>query len=495
MKIFLLTLFTLALGFNVYAQKDSPLRIEIDAETNQEVFGIALESKSFVIVKHQNKSTTRGETWIMELYDSDMKKYNSSTLSMPTGFVPVDYKLNGDSVLWLCFSEPEGKKGSFKLFRYNMQTGLLWKKFAKGSRKAVIDGFEIVGNKVILLGERLFDLQNQLVDANMPYGISIIYTDIPNQSKIITSKSMSDNSQAIIIVENDDRDNKGLFIYNYTNNSSTPVISKLNALAGVNVIDGSLIENNDGSLLLMGTYNYNIGPDGIREQIAANGTYIAKLENYAFTFFKTNEFSDYKNVFATLSAKEHKQIKDKTSKGKDPKLSFKVLTHKKALRQEDLYVIALELYHPEYHYENSYDSRGYMFQQLVFDGYRTSNCLVAAFSKEGDLVWDNYMHTNNLLELSLQENVIVFDESDTNIVMAYYYNSSIFSKTVNGNDIVFKKSEDKIQIAEGEKVVTERYGRMQRWYDNYFIVSGYQILYGQGNSKRRVYFFNLISFD
>ena len=68
-----------------------------------------------------------------------------------------------------------------------------------------------------------------------------------------------------------------------------------------------------------------------------------------------------------------------------------------------------------------------MFQQLVFDGYRTSNCLVAAFSNEGDLMWDNYMHTSNLLELSLQENVIVFGEGDTNIVMAYYYDNNIFS--------------------------------------------------------------------
>ena len=68
-------------------------------------------------------------------------------------------------------------------------------------------------------------------------------------------------------------------------------------------------------------------------------------------------------------------------------------------------------------------------------------------------------------------------------------------KTVSGNDIVFKKSEDKINTANDDKIVTERYGRLQRWYDNYFIVSGYQILYEKGSSKRRVYFFNLINFD
>lgn len=495
MRYFLFILFAIVISLQLKAQNDSPLRIEIDAEENREVFGIALESKSFIIVKHQNNSTTRGETWVMELYDSDMVRYNSATLSIPLGFIPIDYKLNGDTVLWLCFAEQEGKKGSFKLFRYNMQTGLVWTKYAKGSRKSKIDGFEIVGNRVILLGERLSDFKNQFVESDMPFGISIIYTDISIYSKVITSKSMSNNSQAVVIIENDDKNNKGLFIHNYTENSNEPLISKLNIIEGINVIDGSLVESSDGSLLLMGTYNYDIGPDGERDQIVSNGTYIGKLDNFAFTFFKINEFSDYKNIFATLTVKEQKQLKNKANKGKDPSIAFKVLTHKKALRQGELYVMASEIYYPEYHYENSYDSRGYMFQQLVFDGYRTTNCLVAAFTDEGELVWDNYMHTSDLLELSLQENIIVFDEADTNIVMAYYYDSNIYSKTVSGNDIVFKKSEDKIITAEDNKVVTERYGRMQHWYDNYFIVSGYQILYGQGNSKRRVYFFNLISFD
>jgi len=36
-----------------------------------------------------------------------------------------------------------------------------------------------------------------------------------------------------------------------------------------------------------------------------------------------------------------------------------------------------ETYYPEYHYENNFDSRGYMYQQQVFDGYRTTNCVIS----------------------------------------------------------------------------------------------------------------------
>ena len=119
----------------------------------------------------------------------------------------------------------------------------------RGSRKSKIDGFEIVGNRVILLGERLVDFHSQFVESGMPYGISIIYTDISKQSKIITSKSMNDNSQAVVIVENDDKNNKGLFIHNYTKDSNEPIISRLKTLKGINVIDGSLVESTDGSFV------------------------------------------------------------------------------------------------------------------------------------------------------------------------------------------------------------------------------------------------------
>jgi len=160
-----------------------------------------------------------------------------------------------------------------------------------------------------------------------------------------------------------------------------------------------------------------------------------------------------------------------------------------------LYVMAAETYYPEYHYENNFDSRGYMYQQQVFDGYRTTNCVISAYNDDGEMVWDNYMHSGEIIELSLQENILVFTDGDSNVVMAYYHDGAVYSKTVSGNNIVYKKSEDKIETVLNETIISEQYGRIEHWYGEYFLLSGHQTIFGLNGKKRKVYFFNLISFE
>ena len=409
--------------------------------------------------------------------------------------MPVKYRINGDSILWLCYSEPNGKRASFMLFRYNLNSGLLWSKYVKGSRKSVFSSFEVVGNNVIILGEKIEEMSSQFADSKMPFGIKIISPLLSKYSEVIASYSFDDNTKTILIVETDKGDEKGLYYYEYSSVSDNVVVSKLNTNSDVNIIDGTIVEIDDGNLLLMGSYNYNKGHESSSDKVIANGTFVGKLVNGNLSFFRTNEFSDYKNVFATLTANEQKQIKQKNRKGKDVSLGFKMLTHKKAIKQKDLFVVAAETYYPEYHYESNFDSRGYMYQSQVFDGYRTTNCIISAYNEDGDMVWDNYMHSTGIIELSLQENIIVFAEGESNIVMAYYSDGEVYSKTVNGNDIVYKKSQDKLETVYNENVISEKYGRIEHWYDEYFLLSGYQVVYGTDGKKRKVFFFNLISFE
>jgi len=495
MRAFLFYIFILLFGFNLLAQNNNPMRIEVSSRKFEEVYGLALDNKSFIIVKHNNRNSSKGEDWVFEVYNSTLEKKNNTSLFLPRYFVPVEYRLQGDSIIYMCFAEPNGKRGSFMLYRYNFDTGLIWSKYVKGSRKSVFINFEVVGDKIVILGENIEELIPQFADSKMPFGIKIVSPILPKYSEVIASMSIDDNRKAIIIVEIDKGNQKGLYYYQYRNLHDELIKTKLEKKSNVNIVDGSLVESDDGSLLLMGTYNYNEGKDVSRERAVANGTFIGKLENANFSFFKTNEYVDYKNIYGTLSAQQQKQLKQRASKGKQVSVAFKMLTHKKAFKQKGLYVMAAETYYPEYHYENNFDSRGYMYQQQVFDGYRTTNCVISAYNDDGEMVWDNFMHSGEIIELSLQENILVFTDGDSNVVMAYYHDGAVFSKTVSGNDIVYKKSEDKIETVLNETIISEQYGRIEHWYGEYFLLSGHQTIFGLNGKKRKVYFFNLISFE
>ena len=495
MRGFLFYIFIGLFGLNILAQNNNPMRIEVSSHDFEEVYGLPLDNELFIIVKHHNRNSSKGEDWVLEVYNSSLEKKNNTSLFLPRYFVPVEYRLQGDSVIYMCFAEPSGKRGSFMLYRYNFDTGLIWSKYVKGSRKSVFINFEVEGDKIIILGENINDILPQFAESKMPYGIKIVSPVLPKYSEVIASISSDDNNEAVVIVEIDRGNQKGLYYYQFDNNKEEIIKSKLNKSSDVNIVDGSLVESDDGSLLLMGTFNYNEGKDVSRERAVANGTFIGKLENASFSFFKTNKYIDYKNIYGTLSAQQQKQLRQRANKGKEISVAFKMLTHKKAFKQAGLYVMAAETYYPEYHYENNFDSRGYMYQQQVFDGYRTTNCVVSAYNADGNMVWDNYMHSSEIIELSLQENILVFTDEDSNIVMAYYYDGSVYSKTVNGNDIVYKKAEDKIETILNETIISEQYGRIEHWYGEYFLLSGHQTIFGLNGKKRKVYFFNLISFD
>jgi len=495
MRVFVLIGFMFLFGLELQAQNNNPMRIEVDSRTYEDVYGLPLDNGNFLILKSENRHSNNGVNWVLDLYDSSFKKKNSKKLLLPRGFTPVKYRINGDSILWLAYSEEGGAKGSFMLYRFNLHSGLMWSKYVKGSRKSVFSGFEIIGNRIIIFGEKIEDIADQLIESKMPFGIEFIYPTLSKYGEVITSLSLDNNEKAVLIVEVDKGNNSGLYYFEYTTAKDEVDIYALETGSPVNIIDGSLVISDDGSLLLLGTFNYNVGRETSSDKVVANGTFIGKVVNKDFQFFKTNEFLEYRNIFATLTANEQKQLKQKHKQGKEVSLGFKMLTHKKVLKQRGLYVVSAETYYPEYHYESSFDSRGYMYQNQVFDGYRTTNCIVSAYNETGDMVWDNYMHSSEILEFNLQESVLVFAEADSNIVMAYYHDGNVYSKTVSGNDIVFKKSEDKIETVLGNSILSERYGRIQHWYDSYFVLSGYQVLYGTNGEKKKVFFFNLISFE
>jgi len=491
----LIILFFMSSGLSVFSQDNNPLRIEVESNKIDDIYSLPLESKHLIILEHLHKRAPKGEHWILEVFNKQMKKIGNKDLFLPRDFILFDHKLLGDTVIWLCFAEAYGDNSRMMLYRLNLKSMFMKHIYIKGSRKARLDRIEVLNNKLFIIGDNLLDIKSQVENVKLPYGIKLITAIIPEHSQIIDSKSDEKNNRVVIIINGRKEPTKGLYYIEFTEEGGSFSKSKLALSEKVNIIDGRLIETSSKDFLFMGTYNSHYSRQSSKENIPAEGTYFGKISEKKFIFFKTNKFSEFRNVYSTLDYRTAIKAKQKQSKGKNVDLAFKLLIHEKYFKQGDNYIMIAESYYPEYHYENNFDSRGYMYQTQVFDGYKTSNCIVAAFSETGDLLWDNYMHISNIRSYSLEENILTFPEVDSSIVIAYYYNAHIISKSVKGNEVVFKKTKEKIETVYQENIISEELGNIQAWYDKFFIVSGHQIIIGKNSKKRKVYFFNLISFD
>jgi len=157
--------------------------------------------------------------------------------------------------------------------------------------------------------------------------------------------------------------------------------------------------------------------------------------------------------------------------------------------------LVAEAYFPVYHYETMYDGRGYMYQTEVFDGYQITNGLAAAFDGKGNLVWDNYIQVSGVQTYYLEETVDVYNDGETQVFM-YYQNEKIYSKVTQENETVFKKEATELPtVISGENVIAEDNGKITHWSGAYFLISGYQKVYGSNGKTRKVFFITGVAFQ
>ena len=188
------------------------------------------------------------------------------------------------------------------------------------------------------------------------------------------------------------------------------------------------------------------------------------------------------------------RFKEKSRKGKEADLGFDLFMHPNVISSDSQYIMVGEVYYPEYHLESHYDVRGYWMYEEVFDGYNYTHGIAISFDEKGNLLWDNIMKLDDLFSYDMRENVILHTEENQQ-VMLYYMDGKIFSKGFNKNDISFKeRSDELVTVKENEAVVVEENGQIFKWYNSYFLITGYQEIESV-KGKRKVFFVSKVAFQ
>ncbi len=214
---------------------------------------------------------------------------------------------------------------------------------------------------------------------------------------------------------------------------------------------------------------------------------------------------DFKNFSVYLSDADFMKYKRKAEKrekkGKDFSINYKLLVHD-IIKQDDQYIFGAEAYFPEYHTVSymTYDYYGRPVPQYysVFDGYRYTNALIASFDMNGDILWSNIFDMYKIISFSLKKRVNYFFD-DNDIVLSYSEDGQIVSKVINGTQVVGEVDYTEIATSNSnDDINSDKRSEMERWYDNYFIIYGYQSIknnYLSGKKNRTVYYVNKIAFQ
>lgn len=488
---------------------DQPLRIEIPAQSDAETYRIIPCGAAGMVLFYKSTETTSGNAvrWYFVYHDKTLERI--WVKSAPV-LAWLDFKKALAERDTLCFFFEADKKNretevNFQILRISLKSG------AFIINNGNIPGFYQMATFNVTRQKAVIGLNN---DGESP---SLMIMDLPTgQSSVLPLPSGSPS--AILFGTTDHATGEISFLVSRTVSKRTADLWMLQfrsdgtpvAETGISGFDAgrsfgkvTLAPSSGNEILVAGVYTTATGKKSKANE--SSGLFAAPVIGNLQTRAGFFNFLDMKNIRQLLSERDILSLRKKSMKKSQADheytLDFSLLLHD-IVSLDDRFILAAESYYPQYHSESftDYDFYGRPFTNsyTVFDGYRFTGMIIAAFTKDGKLIWDNAMSIRDLISPDLDPKVTLYP-SGNEIVLAYLSEGKIASRIISGPEIVEKTIYSDLELmTANDKLLTETRSAIVHWYDNYFLCYGYQEIrdISKGtDDKRMVFFCNKLMFD
>ena len=493
MKIRLLILvIVMFLCPGLWAQSDPPLRLELPTAQDADDYHFALMGKEGLVVFYEGMQLNEDSTeWVIMRYDTNLQKQYFFNIILPpqASFRQSCYS---QGKLYLLYQDVVGKKSTPQTYISVVDIQ------AKKAERHVIQNipkFEVANLKAID-SHVVFSVINS--DTYWIYFYNT-HTEQLNQFTVRDAAIVSEQ-----FVEIDTFNKKILMGLGVLYSSKVAMMTVFETGYGgqlLKVVPLPIYEDyyyNTARLklidkdhaIIMGTYNLSTSR---KSGFYHSGVYTLTYDNSTMGY---PEFYNYTNL--------HKKDTLKSGKVKESQIDLQLLVGD-IIGNDSCYTLITEVYYPEYnytssyydHYSSYYYGSGYNPAQTTFVGYRYVNAYITCFDRKGELLWDNYLPFNNILTRRLARRVSLY-YTPFGTAIFYPYNSTLTYCLINGYEIV--ENTETVPIESNHKKDVIEYSRdlnMYNWYDNKFVIAGYQsiVANGKGNKgKRYVFFINKLEY-
>lgn len=498
---------------NVTDIPDKPLRIEIPARSSSETYRIIPCGTSglFLFFKSQEVVDALHVNWYFSLYDTNMQQVWVKSIPL-LNEQDLIFNQKGTDTLALFFVT-SGKSRSanheFELLRIVIRNGtFILNKGLLPANAEVISfgirqdrawiGINIKGQAGSIRNIRL----KQGSEKSFPLGqgnlISVRWMKPDSTSEAVTAvvgRQISKKEYEYYLVR---YDTAGII-------KSEILIGALTGGRELKQMD--VISPQTGEYLLLGIYGDGTGASTSKSRSAdeSTGFFASTIKNGVQKSIQFYNYLELQHAGSLLGERDIMNLKKKALKKNKSLGSYSLdipVLLQGISRFKDQYVIAAEIFSPQYHSENftdfDYYGRPYTNSYSVFDGYRFANAIVAGFNNDGKLIWDNTLEIRNIVSHELASKVVVFQSGDDH-VLCYISDGKIGSKIITENNVVEKLDFAPIDLMyPGDKLISESRGRLVPWYANYFLSYGYHEIKNislESNNKRLVFYFSKLRFE
>lgn len=361
----------------------------------------------------------------------------------------------------------------------------------------------VASDRALLLGG-YFNYRPVVIYFNEQLGRSQLLPGFFNEPGELTQLAVRSNGEIDVIVSSKSyQRRKVLWIRNYSADGNLEKTTVLESESNKNLMYAKSIRTENGSQVVVGVYG------GAHPELG-RGLFFASIDDEGKYVMKYYSYGDFENFFKFMKAKRENRIKERIARrkeaGKVNRQSYRFLVHQ-IIPYKDQFLVLGESFYPRYVYANPYGYYGVGIAgsvvrgDRIFDGYRYTHAVIAAFKKNGSLAWDNAFEMNDIKTFILEQFVRLDPEADK-INLLYMFENNLYTKVISENKVLDSKKEVKVAAKNNSDQIKEKTtvkSALEYWYGNNFIATGIQVVssprIGGEGGDRKVLFINKVRYQ
>ncbi len=475
-------------------------RVEITARQNTDDYQVVpMEDKGVVVFNLIEKTFNSNREFTFTFYNKALKEVWQKELVMKNrSHTYQGYETDGDR-LYLLFTR--WSSSVYYLVEVNVSTSELKVHELNSLKKLEFNDFKVLDQRVFLTGEvkRVPVLLHLSLKEKEKRGIRVLPTSFTKRTELEGLEKDTVNQLVNLTAVNWRGKNGTMTLYSFYSDGEPAFAPITLDDDHKNLLTAKMFLTGYQQSVIVGTFANN-------KTRLSDGLYIAGYNGEQRQYINYYSFAQMDHFFDYLSDRKQTSIKrkqeKKSKKGKDVNLQMRLLVHD-LIRKDDQYTLVAEAYYRVYETQRReyfYGGRYYTRYEQVFAGYRYTHAMVAGFSTNGKLLWDNSIELERReLYPKLEPMVKVGFKDNNELKLSYSYEGEIRSKLIHGSEVL--EGQTVMPIAGefgGDKVKRSDEDNLAYWYGNYFLAYGFQKIKNMDNedvkNKRKVFYLNKISF-
>jgi len=502
----------------VYGQKKSKprlIRLEVSNGASENFRVVPMGQNGLLVFYKTNQLNAKSNRlWYYALFDVHMKQKWLRQVALPDRLFFVNQKQTGNVVYFVFKNSERIKKGGgyYDVLMYNIITQTF--RNIKGSLplKAKISGFAVQG-KELGLGLNLGKSQADILFINTESGDIKVAHLRDLQQVIIDGVYRNSSAETIVVIATslDAKSTVRHIVYSFRPDASLVQKVDITYSEPMSGLSDFVLAGADGNnLKFFGAYHLITKGgflSGNNDENSPNteGVFYLSIENGKQKELRHFSFLDFKNIQGTFLQSEFHKAKGR-KRGASGEYSGTVsllnITRPEIFHNNNGYVLSVNAYVAYYktesHLEYGFYGNMYPSNYQVFAGYQFYDVILAGFTSDGLMIWDNDFPMKNILSYKIENKALVYPDSAV-ITLAYVIDGQIITQDISGSKKL--DTQEKVNIASRftrDRPVGNGNSKIKHWYDHYFLVYGYQQLKNralQDQPLRTVFYINKVALE